>query len=140
MTPTKIPYQIRLYTHLRTNSTTKKIQTFVNELMMTIFTWKPLHTKKKEKKIKKKFTYFWNNPIIIDAKKTCIFKFKYNQYIGNARKQLFFGPELYPTIPCLICNSPEPNTWKHVLLSCINNISMHYRSNAIKKLCGKYKN
>jgi hypothetical protein len=38
--------------------------------------------------------------------------------MGNARKQLVFGPTLFPHITCSICHSPEPDTWKHVLLSC----------------------
>ena len=38
--------------------------------------------------------------------------------MGNARKQLFFGREAYPSITCSICNSLEPNTWLHVLLNC----------------------
>jgi hypothetical protein len=38
--------------------------------------------------------------------------------MGNARKQLFFGPTLFPQITYSLCNSTEPNTWKHVLLSC----------------------
>jgi hypothetical protein len=63
-------------------------------------------------------TSFWNHPTITDPQKTCILKFRYNQYMGNVQKQLFFGPILYPSITCSICNSPEPDTWKHVLLSC----------------------
>ena len=38
--------------------------------------------------------------------------------MGNARKQLFFGREAYPSITCSICNSLEPNTWLDVLLNC----------------------
>ena len=38
--------------------------------------------------------------------------------MGNARKQLFFGREIYPSITCSICNSLEPDTWLHVLLNC----------------------
>jgi hypothetical protein len=40
--------------------------------------------------------------------------------MGNAHKQLFFGPILYPSITCPICNSLEIDTWPHVLLSCTN--------------------
>jgi hypothetical protein len=63
-------------------------------------------------------TSFWDHPAITDPQKTCILKFRYNQYMDNARKQLFFGPIIYPSITCSICNSLEPNTWKHFLLSC----------------------
>jgi hypothetical protein len=38
--------------------------------------------------------------------------------MGNARKQLFFGPERFPSITYSICPSIEPDTWKHVLLHC----------------------
>jgi hypothetical protein len=38
--------------------------------------------------------------------------------MGNTRKQLFFGPTLYPQITCSLCSSTKPDTWKHVLLSC----------------------
>src|SRR6202161_365183 len=38
--------------------------------------------------------------------------------MGNARKQLFFGRQTYPSITCPICNSYEPDTWLHVLLTC----------------------
>jgi hypothetical protein len=61
---------------------------------------------------------FWTHPSITDPQHTCILKFRYNQYMGNARKQLFFGPTLFPQITCFLCNSTEPDTWKHILLSC----------------------
>ena len=38
--------------------------------------------------------------------------------MGNARKQLFFGREAYPSITCSICNFLEPGTWLHVFLNC----------------------
>jgi hypothetical protein len=61
---------------------------------------------------------FWNNPIITDAQKTTILKFRTEQYMGNARKQLFFGINRFPSIACPICNSQETDTWLHVLLKC----------------------
>jgi hypothetical protein len=36
---------------------------------------------------------------------TCLLKFRYNQYMGNARKQLFFGIARFPSITCPICPS-----------------------------------
>jgi hypothetical protein len=63
-------------------------------------------------------TNFWDHPAITDSQKTCLLKFRYNQYMGNAHKQLFFGPELYPSITCSICPSLEPDTWEHLLLNC----------------------
>jgi hypothetical protein len=45
-------------------------------------------------------------------------KMKHGQYMGNARKQLFFGREVFPSITCPICDSTDPDTWLHVLLKC----------------------
>ena len=61
---------------------------------------------------------FWHNPRITDAQKTNILKFRTGQYMGNARKQLFFGRERFPSITCSICNSQDADTWLHVLLKC----------------------
>jgi hypothetical protein len=61
---------------------------------------------------------FWNNPVITDKQKTCLVKFRTGQYMGHARKQLFFGRTAYPSITCPICNSPDADTWLHVLLKC----------------------
>ena len=64
---------------------------------------------------------YWTNKHITDAQKTCLLKLRYRQYMGNARKQLFFGRETHPSITCSICNSLEPDTWLHVLLKCRQN-------------------
>ena len=61
---------------------------------------------------------FWDNPSITDKQKSCLIKFCTGTYMGNARKQMFFGHQRYPSITCPICNSNEPDTWLHVLLSC----------------------
>ena len=61
---------------------------------------------------------FWNNPVITDKQKTCLVKFRTGQYMGHARKQLFFGRNAYSSNTCPICNSPEADTWLHVLLKC----------------------
>jgi hypothetical protein len=68
--------------------------------------WTPLHT-------------FGPNQILQDSQITCFLKFKYNKYMGNALKQLFFGPVSYPHIISSIFPSLDPDTWKYVLLSCI---------------------
>ena len=60
----------------------------------------------------------WNNKNIIDSQKTCLLKLQHGQYMGNARKQLFFGREAFPSITCSIYDSIDPNTWLHVLLKC----------------------
>ena len=61
---------------------------------------------------------FWTNKNITDSQKTCLLKLRHGQYMGNARKQLFFGREAFPSITCSICNSTDPDTWLHVLLKC----------------------
>ena len=38
--------------------------------------------------------------------------------MNNARKQLFFGREAYPSITCSICNFLKLDMWLHVLLNC----------------------
>jgi hypothetical protein len=53
---------------------------------------------------------FWENPKITDKQKSCLIKFRTGTYMGNARKQLFFGRQTYPSITCSICNSYEPDT------------------------------
>ena len=61
---------------------------------------------------------FWTNKNIMDSQKACLLKLRHGQYIGNARKQLFFGRETFLSITCPICNSLDPDTWLHVLLKC----------------------
>ena len=38
--------------------------------------------------------------------------------MGNARKKLLFGIQIFPSKTCPKCNSPNINTWLHVLLKC----------------------
>ena len=61
---------------------------------------------------------FWTNLAITDKQKTCLIKFRTGQYMGHARKQLFFGREAFPSRTCPICNSTNADTWLHVLLKC----------------------
>ena len=61
---------------------------------------------------------FWNNPTITDKQKSCLIKFCTGTYMGQARKETFFGRQRFPTITCPICNSYELDTWLHVLLTC----------------------
>ena len=52
----------------------------------------------------------WTNKNITNSQKTCLLKLKHGQYMENARKQLFFSREAFPSITCPICNSPDPDT------------------------------
>jgi hypothetical protein len=47
---------------------------------------------------------FWTNPIVTDSQITQLLKFRYGQYMGNARKHLFWS-ELFLNINC-----PKPTT------------------------------
>ena len=60
---------------------------------------------------------YWTNKYITNSQKTCFLKLRHGQYMGNARKQLFFGRQTYPSITCFIYNSLEPDMWLHVLLN-----------------------
>jgi hypothetical protein len=59
----------------------------------------------------------WTNPTITDAQIIQLLKFRYGQYMGNARKHLFWS-ELHPNINCSICRMTQPDTWLHILLYC----------------------
>ncbi|HYP42600.1 MAG TPA: hypothetical protein VEQ18_01110 [Candidatus Nitrosocosmicus sp.] len=58
---------------------------------------------------------YWLIPLITDYRKTTILKLRTGQYMGNARKQLFFGRDNFPSITCSICNSTNADTWLHAL-------------------------
>jgi len=45
--------------------------------------------------------------------------------MGNARKQLLFGRERFPSISCSICNSADAHTWLHALLKCSSHHHIH---------------
>jgi hypothetical protein len=58
---------------------------------------------------------FWTNPTVTDSQITQLLKFRYGQYMGNARKHLFWN-ELFPNINCSLCRMIQPDTWLHILL------------------------
>ena len=61
---------------------------------------------------------FWNNLQISEKQIKQLIKFRTNQYMGNARKHLFW-PLRYPTITCSLCATNSIDTWPHVLLNCL---------------------
>ena len=61
---------------------------------------------------------FSENSAITDKQKSCLIKFCTETYMRNARKRMFFGRERFSSITCPICNSREPDTWLHLLLTC----------------------
>jgi hypothetical protein len=60
---------------------------------------------------------FWQNPQISEAQIKQLIKFRTNQYMGNARKHLFW-PLCFPNIHCPLCNTIAIDTWPHLLLAC----------------------
>jgi hypothetical protein len=85
---------------------------------------------------------FWTNPALTDKQKTCLIKFRTGQYMGHARKQLFFGREAFPSRTCPICNSTDADTWLHVPLKC-KHTSRNFASGSTKNQqksvgCGCY--
>jgi hypothetical protein len=60
---------------------------------------------------------FWTNPQISETQIKQLMKFRTNQYMGNARKYLFW-PLRYPNITCSLYTTNVVDTWPHVLLSC----------------------
>ena len=78
-------------------------------------------------------TNFWTHPSVSDSQCTCILKFRYNQYMSKAYKQLFFGLALFPTLHILYAtplNRTPGNTIYHHVHS---NTYMPYASKDIIK-------
>jgi hypothetical protein len=59
----------------------------------------------------------WTNPTVTDSQITQLLKFRYGQYMENAKKHLLWN-ELFPNINCLLCRMIQPYTWLHILLCC----------------------
>ena len=81
---------------------------------------------------------FWTNPHILEKQIKQLLKFRTNQYMGNARKHLFW-PLRYPTITCPLCNTNSVDTWPHVLLSCphphLHALRIKRHNRAVWELC-----
>ena len=61
---------------------------------------------------------YWTKKLMNDSWEACLLTLRYGQYMGNGRKELFLGREMYRSITCCICNSVEPQISLHVLLNC----------------------
>ena len=68
---------------------------------------------------------YWNNPTITDKQKSRHIKFRTRSYMGQAKKQTFFGRQRFPAVTCPICNLYEHDTWLHVLLTCRQQHILH---------------
>ena len=60
---------------------------------------------------------FWNNPHISEAQIKQLLKFQTGQYMGNARKHLFW-PNCFLNPYCTLYPTQSIDTWTHVLLNC----------------------
>jgi hypothetical protein len=80
---------------------------------------------------------FWTNPTVTDSQITQLLKFRYGQYMGNARKHLFWS-ELFPNINCSLCRMIQPDTWLHILLCCkepnIHKLHISRHNKAVHKI------
>jgi transposase-like protein len=70
---------------------------------------------------------FWKNPRITNAQITQTLKFRYAQYMGNHRKNLFW-PNLFPNPKCTLC--PQQYHRKHG-----HTYSLHVQTPHRKGLC-----
>ena len=61
---------------------------------------------------------YWTKKLINGSRETCLTTLRHGQYMGNGRKQLVLGTELYRSLTCSICNSVEPQTLLYVRLNC----------------------
>jgi ribonuclease HI len=60
---------------------------------------------------------FWDNKLITDSQITQLLKFRTGQYMGNARKHIFY-PHLFQNANCILCHTQSIITWPHLLLAC----------------------
>ena len=61
--------------------------------------------------------HFWKNNKISDAQITQTLKFRYAQYMGNHRKNIFW-PLKFQNPNCTLCHKNDRDTWPHLLSIC----------------------
>ena len=61
--------------------------------------------------------HFWKNDKVPDTQITQNLKFRYAQYMGNHRKNIFW-PLKYQNPNCTLCRPNERDTWPHLLSTC----------------------
>jgi hypothetical protein len=60
---------------------------------------------------------FRDNKLIMDSQITQLLKFRTGQYMGNARKHIFY-PNLFQNANYTLCHTQSIDTWPHLLLAC----------------------
>ena len=61
--------------------------------------------------------HFWKDDKIPDTQITQTLKFRYAQYMGNHRKNIFW-PLKYQNPNCTLCRTNDRDTWPHLLSTC----------------------
>ena len=61
--------------------------------------------------------HFWKNDQIPDTQITQTLKFRYAQYMGNHRKNIFW-PLTHLNPNCTLCHRNDRDTWPHLLSTC----------------------
>jgi hypothetical protein len=61
--------------------------------------------------------HFWKNDKVPDTQITQTLKFRYAQYMGNHRKNIFW-PLKYQNPNCTLCRTNDRDTWPHLLYTC----------------------
>ena len=61
--------------------------------------------------------HFWKSDKVTDAQITQTLKFKYAQYMGNHRKNIFW-PLTHQNPNCTLCHKNDRDTWPHLLSIC----------------------
>ena len=61
--------------------------------------------------------HFWKNVNIPYTQITQTLKFRFAQYMGNHRKNIFW-PLKYPNPNCTLCHNQDRDTWPHLLSTC----------------------
>ena len=61
--------------------------------------------------------HFWKNVSVPDSQITQTLKFRFAQYMGNHRKNIFW-PLNYPNPNCTLCHNNNRDTWPHLLSTC----------------------
>ena len=83
---------------------------------------------------------FWNNSTITDKKKSCLIKFRTGTYMGQARKQTFYGRQRFPPSHVLFVIHTNLIHGYMYYSHVDNNIYTHYTSEDTTKQYGKLEN
>ena len=84
--------------------------------------------------------HFWKNVNVPDTQITQTLTFRFAQYTGNHRKNIFW-PLKYPNPNCTLCHNNDRDTWPHLLSTCVHphskglRITRHNKANKNTRFC-----